>query len=464
MAGAMEGLHGRSPGELSEHIVETARQLYIVLDDELNVAFANPVVFDQLGYRPDEVVGLAGLDFIHPQDVDIAAEALAQVMSESDGQLDPGVAITIRLRTKTGDYHSFEVGALSQLEEPRVRGTILHCQICDGAAALDSALRGIAQARPLEETLQHVAVATASSVSPAVAVVAWDWDGTQFHEALPAEVPEALRGLGRVGSATPWVEAMVRQDIVDVDVDAMPLELALAAKSEGFAACWTVPVHNEASNHNAALIIWRKVPGRATLTHRLELARIATVGSLTFRRHQDDLALSFAARHDRLTGIPNRMQFYERLDGLVHAGGGELNGVLYLDLDDFKPVNDEHGHGAGDEVLRVVSQRIRSHLRSDDLVARLGGDEFAVLCPAINTATELCRVADRLIAALSEPIAIGGAGSTTTVHIGVSVGAAAVVGNDLGALGGDAFLDQADQALREAKAAGKRVWRLAPTA
>jgi diguanylate cyclase (GGDEF)-like protein len=119
------------------------------------------------------------------------------------------------------------------------------------------------------------------------------------------------------------------------------------------------------------------------------------------------------ARHDALTGLPNRTELHARLGEAV-ASGAQVS-VLLLDLDRFKPVNDSHGHEAGDEVLRVVARRLRAAVRPSDLVARLGGDEFAVL---VSEGTDGRLLADRLRSVIASPISLGRA----VVSVGVSVG------------------------------------------
>ena len=122
-----------------------------------------------------------------------------------------------------------------------------------------------------------------------------------------------------------------------------------------------------------------------------------------------------AALHDPLTGLPNRSLLRSHLD--VARGEHPAFAVLLLDLDQFKPVNDVHGHEAGDEVLRVTAARLRGALRPADVVARLGGDEFAVL---VQDPADLRGLARRLETVVSAPIAIGAA----TVSVGASIGSA----------------------------------------
>ncbi len=164
------------------------------------------------------------------------------------------------------------------------------------------------------------------------------------------------------------------------------------------------------------------------------------------RRVMAEQMLAHQATHDPLTGLANRSLFAEQLDAaLAHrpnrAREGQV-GVLFLDVDDFKQLNDTFGHGAGDEALLTIAHRLRAAVRSDHVVARLGGDEFAIIAPRID-AQGLHGLAGRLDSALSEPYLIHG----QTIRILVSIGfhhAAA------GELAGEA-LRHADQAMYLAK-------------
>jgi diguanylate cyclase (GGDEF)-like protein len=130
------------------------------------------------------------------------------------------------------------------------------------------------------------------------------------------------------------------------------------------------------------------------------------------------------ALHDRLTGLPNRAFFAERVRiaaERARRNPDECFGVLFLDLDNFKAINDSFGHVAGDELLLEVSRRFTGCLRSLDMLARLGGDEFALLLENIREPSDAARVAERLQASLQTPIRIGEDEAFASVSLGIAV-------------------------------------------
>ncbi|MDB5803465.1 MAG: hypothetical protein JWN73_787 [Betaproteobacteria bacterium] len=141
-------------------------------------------------------------------------------------------------------------------------------------------------------------------------------------------------------------------------------------------------------------------------------------------------AVRVLAQHDALTGLPNRRLMNDRLAQAIAQArrNQELVGLLLIDLDDFKPVNDAHGHRAGDEVLRIVALRLKECVREVDTVARYGGDEFVVVLSSVNRPRDAGLVAEKIIAALAEPIPalwVSQHGRRATeVQIGCSVGIA----------------------------------------
>jgi len=163
---------------------------------------------------------------------------------------------------------------------------------------------------------------------------------------------------------------------------------------------------------------------------------------------REEARLRLASQTDALTQLLNRAGFEEGARRLLAAPAGQRLALLYLDLDKFKPVNDQHGHPTGDALLKAVALRLRHALRPGDLVARLGGDEFAVMLPALHNAEDAATVADKLLYAISTPYHIG----ELELEIGVSIGYCVAT---TGAVGLERLVAQADEHLYDAKRAGR---------
>ncbi len=168
----------------------------------------------------------------------------------------------------------------------------------------------------------------------------------------------------------------------------------------------------------------------------------------------DELAahaqIQHMAHHDALTGLPNRTLFAERLDEALQEGAenGRLTGVLCLDLDNFKNINDALGHAFGDRLLRALGLRLKAVLRERDTLARLGGDEFAVVLNGLDSAEDARRTAQRLISAVAPAFLIDG----HSFSVGVSIGIAICPDDHQQA---DQLMRYADMALYEAKRNGR---------
>jgi Amt family ammonium transporter len=162
-------------------------------------------------------------------------------------------------------------------------------------------------------------------------------------------------------------------------------------------------------------------------------------------------ALAHRASHDALTGLPNRTLFVDRLEQALHRArrSARTLAVVFVDLDDFKVVNDTHGHAAGDLLLVGLTPRLRAAVRPGDTIARFGGDEFVVLCEELSGESDAIQIAQRVADAASRPLTIGGH------EIGVSVSAGLVlVEPPERASAGDVLRD-ADAAMYRSKRAGK---------
>jgi diguanylate cyclase (GGDEF)-like protein/PAS domain S-box-containing protein len=175
----------------------------------------------------------------------------------------------------------------------------------------------------------------------------------------------------------------------------------------------------------------------------------ATVRDITERKQAEE-RMHYLAHYDTLTNLPNRVLFMDRLDQEIRKANrsGLALTLLYVDLDQFKEVNDTLGHYVGDALLVEAARRIVSCVRNSDTVARLGGDEFTVILPGVADASRVGRVAQIIITALTEPFQVGG----ETVYISASIGVTAYPSD---AADAESLLKNADQAMYVAKSGGR---------
>ncbi len=178
------------------------------------------------------------------------------------------------------------------------------------------------------------------------------------------------------------------------------------------------------------------------------VGRVWTFRDITEQKQLEE-DLSHRAFHDVLTGLANRALFRDRLNQAIarNERSTKYVAVMFVDLDHFKKINDRLGHAAGDQVLRVVAERLRTHLRHSDTAARLGGDEFAVLIEEVESRDEIISLTTRIMTEVRRPIAVETEEISVTASIGVTFGVDGTTSEEL--------IHNADLAMYLAKAQGR---------
>jgi diguanylate cyclase (GGDEF)-like protein len=211
------------------------------------------------------------------------------------------------------------------------------------------------------------------------------------------------------------------------DDDRFPVFSPRAIES-GLAAVFTFPLRHE-DMQLGALDLYRDTPGSLSADSMIAAQTLADVAAayLINAQARSDLEDSSdqsreAALHDPLTGLPNRVLILELIEHALRAGrrSKKLSAVFFVDLDDFKEVNDTYGHQIGDEFLVEVGKRLTRLLRPGDSVARLSGDEFVLLCEDLDVPSAADPIAARLDAEMSRPFALSGAEVRTSASIGIA--------------------------------------------
>jgi diguanylate cyclase (GGDEF)-like protein len=276
----------------------------------------------------------------------------------------------------------------------------------------------------------RVAVRDAASLGEAIAMASRELPDVIVLD--PGIGPmDAVATLASMRAVAPTVPVVVQARLLD---DALALQLLRAGAQE----CLTKGAAEEGLARTLGFALERQRRLAALDAERLQAAHRAT--------------------HDPLTGLANRALFFDHLERALAFGSrhGTKTGVLYVDLDGFKGVNDRLGHSVGDGVLREVAQRLTECVRRSDLVARMGGDEFVVLLPDVLSRLDVARVRSAVLDRMAVPLTL--AGVAEPLKVGASVGEAMAPLDGTTALG---LLEVADSAMYRAKGAQRRTGRLA---
>jgi diguanylate cyclase (GGDEF)-like protein/PAS domain S-box-containing protein len=377
--------------------------------DTLAVEFVNDRILDLLGYEPMDVIAVPRFwssTVVHPDDRELFLVSAAEV-------LDVGVSrLTYRALSSDGQVVWLSRVAhltIDQEGRRRVRGL---------ETDVTAMKRAEAQARESEERFRVLSDASRDSVivhaGDAIVEV-----NQAFCDQFGWSPEEALR-LGPSDYVAPESLALVRERLACGNAD--PFEIS--------------GVHRTGSRR------WYSSQSLEAHYHG-RLAQVVVLTDITDLKEREARALH-DAHHDQLTGLPNRAAFESRLDHeLARREPGSVLGMLFCDLNGFKGVNDDHGHAAGDELLRLVAQRLGSVVRASDPVFRLGGDEFVILLPLLPEA-DAERLVDlmrrRLLTVFAPSFSVGPA----VVHVGVAVGIAMCPRDGTAA---DALVAHADMAM-----------------
>jgi diguanylate cyclase (GGDEF)-like protein/PAS domain S-box-containing protein len=416
--------------------VEDAIEVLVVARPDTTIAYVNDAVTTLLGYQPEEVLDRSMAEFMHEADLE---RALFGFTTWTEGGGIPQGTDTHRVRAADGTWVPLSMGIVgTEIDgEPALA---IYARPADHPKALESVLDGLLNGRDRPCTFGPLVDVFDWKANHSHIAIAWYEPGGP-HRFVTSGLPRSLTG-AEADPGGPWDRARRHLEPVHLAAgeDLDPRRLALA-REHGRGALWIEPVVDEASGVPALITVWSELDGMPPEIHGYGMNLARTHVELILRWSHQAASLDAAANTDVLTGLPNRRSLFDLLDR--NRRGGAL---LFCDLDRFKPVNDELGHAAGDEVLRQVAARLRACVREDDVVARTGGDEFVVLAHGASE-RDAHDLVVRATDALEAPFTVAGA----EVEIGISIGVARA-DTPLG----DEALAAADRAMLEDKARHRR--------
>lgn len=425
-------------------------QCSMLLDEQFDIVWHTSSTTSVLGHQ--SMVGHNALEYVHPDDLEMVAELVAKfadgTLRDRSGPAFRPDPTDVRLLTADGDWLQTEVVLYDHMGDPEVNGFLVVCRIVMDRSDLARAVELIGTGAEVAEVLSLIARLVDKTLGGnARTTIAW-WQDDEVEWTWspdpPAPAPEMM------DAAVHAVRSGVRHAMTITDFDDPILGKAgPVAAALGYTSANLIPIESPTGDEiMGCLLAWGHHEVEMTLYPQRPVHIGLRLAALAIADGRTKYNLRWAASHDPLTLLINRAEFARRMETM-----GENVALLYIDLDDFKPINDVHGHSVGDAVLVEVAARIRQTAGPLAVAGRLGGDEFAVALPGLNHVSAGLAVADQIVEAVRRPIRVG--------HLMLGVGASIGVALGVQPLIPSVLIQRADEALLDAKNAGKNTVKAA---
>ncbi|MBH2033696.1 MAG: diguanylate cyclase [Pseudomonadales bacterium] len=395
------------------------------VDKQGRFVFISAACEQVFGYTPDELIGKAMIDLVHPADRQRTLDAAREIMGG-----EPKLNFENRYLRKDGRVvHILWSARWSEVDQLRIavaRDITGRKQAESRQAALYAISEAAHAAEDLLALFKRIHLLIGEWL-PAMnfSVALYDEHCSQLN--FPYHVDELEPQPEQPGTVTGRLCAEVIRSgqpiLLTPDQGNAPAGFeALVAGQES--PCWLgVPLNSQ--NGTIGALIVKSVAGgeRYTEQDKELLQFVCAQVATAIERKQLHARLERMAQYDALTQLPNRALLRDRLKSsltLAQMDGGRM-ALLYVDLDRFKEVNDNHGHSVGDMLLQAVASRLKGCVRETDTVARIGGDEFVVLLHSIHAAEDADKVAQKIRQVLAQPLRLDGHSLTIRTSIGVAL-------------------------------------------
>jgi len=367
-------------------LVSNAADIIIVTDAEGIMQYVSPAFERILGRSTEPFEDKSMADFWHPDDM---ARINREIPAVHD---DPSLTLrtTMRGQDASGRWRCFEATIANRLADPDVRGMVGNLHDITELRESDERFRSAFENAPIGMAIADVNGIIVRANPAYGKILGWP--------------PEEMVGMS--------VHELTHPD--DRDTSRAEMHHLLESHADGYQI-------EKRYLHRDGHIVWVAVSVSCVVEEEGGFHLLGQVEDITERRALRE-RLAFAAIHDPLTGLPNRELFTDRLEVALRraARGGHQVGVMFLDLDRFKLINDSLGHDVGDQVLCAVADRLSSVTRASDTLSRFGGDEFTVLCDEVDETTAL-DLAQRLTMAIARPLSLGNGEVFVSMSIGIAL-------------------------------------------
>jgi diguanylate cyclase (GGDEF)-like protein/PAS domain S-box-containing protein len=402
-------------------MLHTTRDIIAIVDVDGRLTYANAAAEELFGRQVGPILGSSPFVFLHPDDRDRVLAKFVESI-ERPGESD---LVEARVLHEDGSWRTLELRGANQLHDPAIAGFIVTCRDVTELRGVESELREAKER--FRSSFEHSPIG--------MAIVSPDGRCSQVNRAFAQMLGRGeaeLRGMA-IGALT---DPKDREHVDDTMKHAL----------SGSGASYRI---DQRFVHADGRAVWVAHSGSVVRdVYGDPLYFVCQIEDVTERRARGEL-IAHQAIHDPLTGLPNRLLFVDRLRrALATAEGDNRVAVLFLDLDQFKVINDSLGHNAGDRLLVALADRLRAAIRPSDTVARFGGDEFAVLCTGVPDEDVAYELARRISSAVSKPIVLPEGEVFVTASVGI-----ALSGGELETP--ETLLRNADAAMYRAKDQGR---------
>jgi len=430
--GSSDSIDSNQAATLLAHVTD----LVAVVDAEGEIRHVSGSVERQLGHRADQLIGgpvsqlfVADLDVVSPEVLDRvflgrgSHGPLPMLALDADGRPRP-VEVMVENRLEWGsDSRDATSGVVVVTATDTTAKLIIDAALSEQREILE----GIARGAGVEYTIGRLVERVCRWIPDAGALLLLDEPDGGWRTVASVGVPDALAELlewcddgSPIGQA--FGHLPDRSTVVTMGEPSW-FAVRSACRSTGVESFWARSFRGVGADRPAGVLLVVRNDRRHPSTVETDLLeQSAHLAAIAVERQRAMNALEHAAVHDELTGLPNRALVVDRLEqelGRIERVGGGV-GVLFVDLDRFKHLNDTYGHTIGDAVLCAVADRLHGVLRGGDTVGRLGGDEFVMVCTGVESPPDVLVVAQRVSEALRSPVLVGGAELRVRASIGVA--------------------------------------------
>lgn len=379
----------KSEERLRAILVQYGTDIITILEADGTIRYESPALERMMGYRPEERVGKSVFEYLHPDELEAARRRFADFLENQE----LNAPTEYRFRHADGSWRYLEATASNLLDDPDVRGIVINT-------------RDVSERRQMEQEVRESEERFRTVVEQAAdALFIHDLDGR-----LVDVNQQACESLGYTK------DELLTLSVTDIETNLEP---------GGFAKLWQRIISEGPITLDG--IHRRKDGTDFPVEVRVGLLEInggqlmlAAARDITERKALEE-ELSYQAFHDSLTGLPNRALFLDRLEHALARRDPGATAMLFLDLDNFKAVNDSLGHDVGDKLLVSVAERLWGCMRPEDTVARFGGDEFTILLEGLTDVDGARGAAERLMECLQTLFEVADQEIFLTTSIGIAL-------------------------------------------